>query len=277
MRLIFAIAFGLLLTSGSFNAVEAQEETPPSSAETTTTITPGAVDDATTEGSDDQAAPKKLQPEIPESEKPDGDTELPELPGATPLSKNFGLWVDLKRKWVIIDGKVCLRKGVLEMFACPKNTKEHESLIAIDCPARFAHAALLAVGAKPGRPVQFDPEYAPAQGQQIDVHILWLDKDGKKRSMPAQQWIRNTRTKKAMKHSFVFAGSDFWEEMIDGKPFRHYQGDAGDFICVSNFPSATLDLPIKSSKENSQLLFEAFTENIPPRGTRIRVVLIPRD
>ena len=214
----------------------------------------------------------KLQPTIPESEKPTSgdDSKIPTLPGLTPLSKSFGLWVDLKRKWVVIDGKVSLTQGVLEMFACPRSTKEHESVVAIDCPARFAHTALLAVGAEPGSPVQFDPKYAPATGQEIDVYIIWLDKDGKKRSARAQEWIRNTLTKKQLKHPFAFAGSDFWEEKIDGKPFRHYQGDAGDFICVSNFPSATLDLPIQSSKENTNLLFEAFPGRIPPRGTRVR-------
>lgn len=232
--------------------------------------------DAKAAADGDKQPPTKLQPKLPEGGKKDAAVKVAELPGLRPLSQNFGLWVDMKRKWVVIDGKVCLNRGVLEMFACPKGTKEHESVIAIDCPARFVHAALLLVDAKPGRPVQFDPEYVPANGQQIDVYILWLDKDGKRRSARAQEWVRNTRTKEELKHSFVFAGSDFWEEMVDGRPYRHYQADAGDFICVSNFPSATLDLPIKSSKENAHLLYEAYPGRIPPRGTRIRVVLIPR-
>ena len=35
-----------------------------------------------------------------------------------------------------------------------------------------------------------------------------------------------------------------------------------------------LDLPIKSSADNEDLLYEAFTENIPPKGTPVRLVLI---
>ena len=57
---------------------------------------------------------------------------------------------------------------------------------------------------------------------------------------------------------------------------RHYQANGGDLICVSNFPTATLDLPVQSSQANSDLLFTAFTEKIPPRGTKVRRVLIPR-
>lgn len=224
-----------------------------------------------------QQAKPKTQPSLPALERVVPEASIPKLPGLKALSKNFGLWVDLKRKWVVVDGKVCLNQGVLEMFACPKNTKEHESVISVDCPAQYVHAALLAIDAKQGRPVQFDPEYVPASGQIIDIHILWLDKDGKKKSAKAQEWIRNTKTKKQMQHSFVFAGSSFWSEVVEGERLTHYQADAGDLICVSNFPSATLDVPVQSSKENSSLLYEAFPGRIPPRGTRIRLVLIPRN
>ena len=75
-------------------------------------------------------------------------------------------------------------------------------------------------------------------------------------------------------HDWVFAGSGFWVDPEDGT--RHYNADAGDFICVSNFPTATLDVPVKSSQENSELLFEAATDKIPARGTKVRLVLVPK-
>jgi hypothetical protein len=56
-----------------------------------------------------------------------------------------------------------------------------------------------------------------------------------------------------------------------------YQADReGDLICVSNFPAAVLDLPIESTSENTELLFEAFTERIPPVGTAVTVILKPK-
>src|SRR3954467_9099350 len=72
------------------------------------------------------------------------------------------VWLDKKRNAVVLDGQVCLREGLLEMFACPKGTKEHESVVSLNCKAEEVHAALLAAGAKPGSPVSFDPEYKPA-------------------------------------------------------------------------------------------------------------------
>lgn len=190
------------------------------------------------------------------------------------LARDYDLWMEPKRKLVVVDGEVVLREGMLEMFACPKETKEHESIVAVNCKAQFVHAGLLAVGAKTGHPVQFEPQYVPASGTEIDVWVLWRDAAGKKRQVRAQEWIQDARTGKAMEHPWVFAGSGFWTDPADGK--RYYYGDTGDFICVSNFPSATLDLPIRSSDANSELSFRAFTERIPPRGTKVRLVLVPR-
>ena len=39
---------------------------------------------------------------------------------------------------------------------------------------------------------------------------------------------------------------------------------------------AMLDVPVESSQANSALLFEAFTDQIPPKGTLVTVVLTPR-
>jgi len=190
------------------------------------------------------------------------------------LAKDHDIWLDVKRKQVVMDGEVTLREGQLEMFACPRLTKEHESVIAVNCKAREAHAGLVAVGAIPGRPAQFDPKYEPASGTVIDIVILWYDKDGKRKRARAQDWVRNVKTGKAMKYDWVFAGSGFWTDPDNGE--RFYHGDAGDFICVSNFPSATLDVPVESSQANSSLLYESFTDHIPEKGTPVRLVLTPR-
>ncbi|MEX2142569.1 MAG: YdjY domain-containing protein [Pirellulales bacterium] len=189
------------------------------------------------------------------------------------LSPDSAVWLDKQNKRLIVEGEVCLTRGLLEMFACPKDSKEHESIVAVQGKAYVVHAGLLALGAKEGRPVQFDPEYVPASGARVDVICFWTDDKGKQQQTPAQQWIRNVKTKKPMEYHWVFAGSDFWLDENTGK--RHYLGDAGDFICVSNFPSATLDLPVKSPQDNENLLYEAFTEKIPPRGTKVTLVLVP--
>jgi len=194
--------------------------------------------------------------------------------GVVPLSKKHAVWVDAKRKTVIVDGKICLREGQLEMFACPKGTKEHESIIALNCLPEEVHAGLLACGAKPGTPVKFDPEYKPATGEIVDIFVLWKEPDGTSKQVRAQEMVKHVKTGKAMEYDWIFAGSGFFKDEQTGR--LHYQANGGDFICVSNFPSATLDLPVASTDANGGLLFHAYTENIPAKGTDVRVVLVPR-
>jgi hypothetical protein len=211
-----------------------------------------------------------------DSEKADAPekSEAAEKTGLIRLAKDSKVWIDLKRKIVIVEGKVVLREGQLEMFACPGNTKSHESVVSVDSKSYIVHAALLAVGAKVGNPVQFVPQYTPASGTEVDIIVLWVDESGKRHKARAQDWIRETRTGKPMPHKWVFAGSGFWVDEEEGT--RHYQAEDGDLICVSNFATATLDLPIESSQSNSALMFDAFTDNIPPIGTKVRLVLIPK-
>ncbi len=200
----------------------------------------------------------------PEIAVPDGYKKL--MPDAE-------LWINKDKGEVLVDGNVCLREGELEMFACTKNSKEHESVVAVNAKAFAVHAALLAIGAKPGVPVKFLPEFSPATGMHVDVLVQWKDKEGKLQECRAQDWILDGATKKPMNHDWVFTGSSFWKD-DEGK--EHYAADSGDLICVSNFPTAMMDLPIKSSASNAELLFHALTEKIPPKGTPVRLVLKPK-
>jgi hypothetical protein len=199
---------------------------------------------------------------------------LPEPVGAKRLSPRYPIWIDTKEKVVLVDGQICLREGMLEMFACTRNTKEHEAIVSADTKAFLVHTGLLALGAEVGHPVQFQPEFKPPEGTEIDVLVRWKDEHGKDHSARAQDWIKDNKTKKEMAYPFVFAGSGFWTDPDNGKKF--YQAEGGDFVCVSNFGTAMLDIPVKSSQSNDELEFEAFTEKIPPLGTPVRLVFKPK-
>jgi hypothetical protein len=77
---------------------------------------------------------------------------------------------------------------------------------------------------------------------------------------------------KEMKAKWVFAGSGFSTTM-DGEQW--YQAQAGNVICVANFGDAMIDVSIQSSGNNSNLLFEPYTERIPEVGTEVIVELVP--
>lgn len=219
------------------------------------------------------AAAADVSSTVDDADTPAAPRKLPEPKGARRLSPDYDVWIDAEQKAVLIDGQVSLREGMLEMFACTRNTKEHESVVSANTKAYLVHAALLRLGAEPGHPVRWVPKYEPPQGTEVEVHVYWVDEQGIEHAVRAQDWVKDVRTNTAMSHPWVFAGSKFWTDEETGK--QYYQAEGGDFICVSNFGTAMLDIPIPSSQSNEELAFTAFTERIPPLGTPVRLVLKP--
>ena len=107
---------------------------------------------------------------------------------------------------------------------------------------------------------------------EIEIFVYWTDENGKSHSRKAQELVRHFKTGETLQYPWVFAGSEIWQDE-DGQ--EHYLAESGDLICVSNFRTATLDVPVKSSQDNEELLYEPFTERIPPRDTKVRLVLRP--
>ncbi len=269
---------------------------------------------------------------------PAKDTKKSKEP--VPLNKSGTVLLDVDGKRLLLKTKVCLREGVLEMFCCLKQTKEHESILSIDSEAYVIHTGLLALGAKPGSPVKFQPEYSPPKGTRIRIFCQWTDKDGKLHRQPAEKWVRNSskrflvelfdekpvglevkedselkwdeknkelywfghmsekqrdsflamskdaKYRKAIQKFFdrtqprqldapwVFAGSGFYVDEANGT--KSYLAEGGDLICVANFASAMLDLAGPSSATGeSNLMWEAWADRIPPVGTEVLLELVP--
>lgn len=195
-------------------------------------------------------------------------------PNLRPLDKVNPIWLDVPNKRVVMVGEVVLRQGQLELFACLKQTKEHEAIVAIPCKAQTVHAGLLACGAISGNPARFAPTYVSARGSEIEVTLFWTDEKGERQRARAQDWVRDSKTGDAMHQPWVFGGSGFWQD--EETKQNHYLAEDGDLICVSNFPTAMLDLPVESTAVNEALQFEAFSDRIPPKGTKVTVVLSPK-
>jgi hypothetical protein len=188
--------------------------------------------------------------------------------------KNVVLEIDGDQRRVLINAVVCFRMGMLEQFMCRYMTKEHESILSADVDAKDIHTALLLAGAEPGSPVKFRPKYMPASGTVIKVFVQYEEK-GKTVKVPAQQWVRNIKTRKKLSHDWVFGGSFLADNRLSPESPPVYAANEGDVICLANFETAMLDLPIASSAVNDDLDFEAFTEHIPELNTPVLVILEP--
>src|SRR5262249_14130505 len=148
----------------------------------------------------------------PQKRTPPAPPRLPEPKDAQRLDPVLPVWLDMKEKAVLVDGQIALRDGMLEMFACTRNTKEHESIVSAFTKAKIVHAGLLRLGAESGTPVQFRPTYKPPTGTEIDVLVRWVDEKGKPHEDRAQDWVKDLKTGKPMAYPFVFAGSFFLKD-----------------------------------------------------------------
>lgn len=223
-------------------------------------------------------------------EQPEAKPEpLPDVPVADPkskltaLNKEKTLYIEKTpagESRVLFTSEVCLREGLLEVFLCKKNTKEHEAILRTDIDARFLHAALVAAGTTVGKPVQFlnsktgEPEYKPASGQKVRV-LLHYTLNGKLQTHPAQEWIFDKKTKKPMAHDWVFAGGRFIKNPDRPNDPDYYSANNGEVICISNFVDSMLDLPVEVSREAADLQFDALPLKIPPLKSQVWVILEP--
>lgn len=185
----------------------------------------------------------------------------------------YPVWVDKVHQQVLLVGQVAKPDYRLEFFACCDLNRGYESVVVVNTRASIVHLALLAVHGEPGHPVQFDPEYKPPAGQEISVEVVWKDAGGEHRRARAQDWVRNTQTKKPMSENWVFAGSGFWCDPTTGK--NRYMADAGDLICMLSLPSAMLDLTVRTPSDLESRVYEADSDHVPPRGTPVTLVLTP--
>jgi hypothetical protein len=202
-----------------------------------------------------------------------GPLLVDDVKGLTKLDKVQPVWIDKTQKQVVLQGETCKAQYLLEFFATLPD-RGYESVVTVRVKPSIVHAGLLAVGAKPGSPAQFRPKYVPPSGTEVAIEVRWKDKQGTLQKAPAQQWIRNVKTKKAMDVNWVFAGSSIYKDEETGR--KYYQGDSGDFISVLNLPTAVLDVPLKGSSELESRSFEGFVENMPPEGTPVTIVLMPK-
>ena len=192
-----------------------------------------------------------------------------------------GVTVDAEKKHVDIAAKVCLRRGeFLEMFACTRDTREHESILVLDAMPSTMHFALLLLGAEPGKPLSYDmkfdpPKLVPATGPEVQVFIV-IKIDDVEREIPANRWVQDTKTKEMKKgNTWLFAGSQFAE--VQGKQVYHADLN-GSAISLVNFGDDLLPLPntMTDANESHDKVWQPRTQAIPKVGTKVIIRLKPQ-
>ncbi|MCG8617105.1 MAG: YdjY domain-containing protein [Desulfobacterales bacterium] len=205
-----------------------------------------------------------------------------------------GITVDREAGHLDIDGIIAARDAYLELIACTRGTKEHESLVSMSATAQHTHLALVMLGAKPGSPSRWVQDEKTGRwkginptGTPVRITVL-VRKDGRWIEQPLSTYIIRhevtlikddgnvTETKRKEipmgGDTFVFGGSK-----LTRKGDRTiYEADAeGNAIALVAFEDATLNWPTALSHSNDYLEFYTNTDAIPPAGTPVKLRLRP--
>ena len=222
----------------------------------------------------------------------EGDTHS--VLAAAPSKLKFpGVAINLQERCVDVEGAVCLRRGPLELVACTKGTKEHESIVVIEAKPMHIHAALLLLGAKPGSPAtrqQLGDQAerwidVPPSGGPVDVFLVLKGKEGKMVEHPISDFIAPSSKRsddsvpaeqaaRFPTHTFLFAGSVLYG---DGPGPRRYLSDqSGNVISIATFGDELLCLPEVHSQNNDALMWQVNATNLPAVGSNVTLRLRPQ-
>jgi hypothetical protein len=234
------------------------------------------------------------QPTDPDSVKPPtAASAADDSPSAGQPFKLLGLIINSRGRCVDIEATICLDEGALELIACTKGSKEHESVIAVEARPSLIHTALLLLGARSGSPAMRRPANEeqtrwvdiPPTGDLIDVFLEFNNAEGKRVERPISDFIRRrirdgierpksgTEADKAQSipHAFIFAGSHLKD---DGDGPRGYLADiSGHVISMSTFGDELLCLSELHSHQQGALEWEIDPTHLPMKGTAVTLRL----
>ncbi len=198
-----------------------------------------------------------------------------------------GLVVDLQKRCVDITGTICLDKGMLELIACTRDSKEHESIVAIQAKPMHIHMGLLLLGVKPGHPAMRRPINEqktqwvdiPPKGDPVDVFLVFKDEAGGMKAHPISDFVariedhpdeihaEGDEANNAFPKTFLFAGSHVRE---DGEGSREYLSDlSGNVISISTFGDEVLCLPGMYGHVNASLTWQVDATKLPKVGAKV--------
>jgi len=177
---------------------------------------------------------------------------------------------------VVVDGKIILDRGLIELLGCGEGGKEYESMLRLDADVQGLDLALSLCGLKrgpiPGRLA--DPSVM--QGSRVIVLLQWVDDAGKTITHRAEDCIVNIARQAPMPRvGWTYVGAMLPvpdPSATSGKTYRVLAA-AGSRSLLTTYRDATtlLDNPLFDANDDS--LYVSNYMVLPAMGTKVRVIL----
>lgn len=206
-------------------------------------------------------------------------------PDAIQLVKMPGIAINPADRVVDVDAEICLDEGALELIACTRDSKEHESIVVLHARPAHVHAALLLLGARNGHPAMRRPldeemtrwEDIPPAGDPVEISLSWKKEDGTRAERPLSDFLMRSgnlgapagadKEKKTFPNTFLFAGSHLGDEAET--PRKYLAELSGNVISIATFGDELLCLPDISGHENQALGWQIDPTHLPKKHTKV--------
>ncbi len=203
-----------------------------------------------------------------------------------------GIKINVGERCVDVKSEVCLDEGMLELVACIRDSKEHESIVTVNAKAMHIHTALLLLGVKEGNPAMRkqvgegeDTRWIdiPPKGGEVNVFLVTENEKGKLIERPISDFIVSTapaglgsEKRRFPTHTFIFSGSHVITETKGQSPRTYVADRSGNVISIATFGDELLCLPGIHSHAKGELLWQVDDTHLPKIGTKVTLRLRPK-
>ena len=206
-----------------------------------------------------------------------GSAPAQDVPAAPPAEETVihlgaveRVTIHLKEKRIEVPGEIVLQRGAIELMACARGGKVHESVLVLRCRPSDLNAALLYLGCKSTAGPSFLGDPTKPEGDRLVVEVEW-EADGKAARHRLEDLAYDLVSQAAMPRiTWVYTGSKFVRDPASGTEV--YMADRErNLITTWHDPHALLDNPLPTGGDDTA--YVANTDLLPARGTPVRLTI----
>jgi hypothetical protein len=176
--------------------------------------------------------------------------------------------LDRNKKTITIQGEVNMAYGIVELLACTKIGKLHESVLVMDVQPIHLQTALILLGLDYGGGIRYQGDPLSPKGDRVQIWVEW-DADGETKRLRAEDLVFNRVTQTHMKHiDWVFTGSRVANGIFTAQA-------VGTLITTFRDPDAIIDNPLPEGADDT--VYIANAQVVPPKGTPIKMIITPAE
>ena len=176
--------------------------------------------------------------------------------------------VDINKREVTVTGEINIVSSdtIIELFACGKLGKTHESMLMLDAEPLHIQLALLRLDMEAGMnlTVQGDPH--DPQGDPAELWVTW-ERSGETIRHRAEELVWNVPEDRPMQQThWVFTGGRVINNQFTPQLFHNV-------IATYRDPDSLFNHPLPGGKDDRT--YHVNTNLLPPKGTKVKVIIHP--